>query len=188
MFLSPGHWWAGPPVADTAHGAGVHGTEAGSSYQTVPPDWASKSCFLCTICQLTALLHSFLSSSLFPVFFNRFSLFKGFSSPISFFFSENKWSWKHWELIRRGKKNKHKKETSYKWNYFFCTCKAHGKTAGISPREPLQPIAQWCKASMDQVVSHQTKPTSGRHIPKKGQTFPGGHGLSRTVSRHKHLF
>lgn len=109
MFLSPGHWWAGPPVADTAHGAGVHGAEAGSSHQTVPPDRESKSCFLCTICQLTALLHSFLSPS-FPVFFYHFSLFKGFSSPISFLFSENKWNWKHWELIPRGKKNKHKKK------------------------------------------------------------------------------
>lgn len=90
VFLSPGHRWSGPPVADTAHGAGVHGAEAGSSHQTVPPDRASKSCFLCTICQLTALLCSFLSSSLFPVVFQHFSLFKGFSSPISFFFSENK--------------------------------------------------------------------------------------------------
>lgn len=42
---------------------------------------------------------------------------------------------------------------------------------------------------MDQVVHHQTKPTSGRYIPKeKGQTFPRDHGLSRTISGHEHFF
>lgn len=82
------------------------------------------------------------------VFFYHFSLFKGFSSPLSFFFSGNKWNWKHWEQSMREEKET-QKETSYKWNWLFCTCKAHGKTAGISPHEPLQPIAQWCKASMD---------------------------------------
>lgn len=109
MFLSPGHRWPGPPVADTAHCAGVHGVEAGPSHQTVPPDRESKSCFLCTICQLTALLHSFLSPSLFPVFFTISACSRGFLPPYPFSFlgtsgigstGSNPW----------GQKKKHKKK------------------------------------------------------------------------------
>lgn len=157
-FSSPGHRWPSPSVADTAHGARMHGAEAWSSHQTVSPDRASKSCFLCTVRQLTALLHLFLFF-LFLLFFNISTCSRVFF-PLSLFFSKNTWNWKHWELIcRQGEKKKTnpQQKTSNKLNYFFCTCKAHGKTAGISPREPHQPVTQWCKASTDQMVCHLLK-------------------------------
>lgn len=115
-FPFPGHRWPSPSVADTAHSARMHGAEAWSSHQTVPPDRASKSCFLCTIRQLTALLHFFLFS-LFPLFFNISTCSRCFFFPLSLFFSKNMWNWKHWELICRERKNKNTaKKTSNKLN------------------------------------------------------------------------
>lgn len=119
FFFSPGHRWPSPSVADTAHSARMHGAEAGSSHQTVPPDRASKSSFLCTIRQLTALLHFFLFSFLFPLFFNISTCSRGFFSPFSLFFSKNMWNWKHWELISREEEKKNtnpQQKTSNKLN------------------------------------------------------------------------
>lgn len=83
-FSTPGHRWPSPSVADTAHCAGMHGAEAWSSHQTVSPDRASKSCFLCTIRQLTALPRFFLFSFLFPLFFNISTCSRLVIFPFSF--------------------------------------------------------------------------------------------------------
>lgn len=119
-FSSPGHRWPSPSVADTAHGARMHGAEAWSSHQTVSPDRASKSCFLCTIRQLTALLHLFLFF-LFLLFFNISTCSRVFF-PLSLFFSKNTWNWKHWELIcRQGEKKKkqtHNRKLATNWTIF----------------------------------------------------------------------
>lgn len=168
----------------------MHGAEAWSSHQTVSPDRASKSCFLCTIRQLTALLHLFLFFFLFPLFFNISTCSRVFF-PLSLFFSKNMWNWKHWELIcRQAKKNKNpQQKTSNKLNYFFCTCKAHRKTAGISPREPHQPRYAVVQGQHGSDGLSFVKATDGRCIPKgKGRTFPDDDGLSRPISGHEHFF